>query len=45
MLKEYASSNHRQAKITSLLALDRKVILNFVSDPNQIVAMKFDESA
>lgn len=42
LLKEYTSSNHKQAKITALLALDRKLILNFIHDPNQIVALRFD---
>jgi hypothetical protein len=45
LLKEYTSSNHKQAKITALLALDHRVILNFVHDPNQIVALRFDEPA
>lgn len=43
MLKEYASSNHKNASITELLALDRQVVLNFIHNPNQIVALAFDE--
>lgn len=45
LLKEYTSSNHKQASITALLALDRRLILNFVHMPNQIVALRFDEPA
>lgn len=30
LLKEYTSSNHKNARITALLALDRRLILNFV---------------
>lgn len=44
ILKEYTSSNHKNAKITSLLAIDRQIVLNFVHNPNQIVALAFDES-
>lgn len=44
ILKEYTSSNHKHAKITELLALDRQLILNFIHNPNQIVALTFDES-
>lgn len=43
IIKEYASSNHKQAHVTALLSLDRQHILNFVHNPNQIVCLKFDE--
>ena len=42
-VKEYASSNHPQARVTSLLAIDRNTILNFVHNPNQIVAMHLSD--
>jgi hypothetical protein len=42
LLKEYASTNHKAASITALLALDRSVVLNFIHNPNQIVALALD---
>ena len=44
ILKEYTSSNHKNAKISSLLALDRQTVLNFVHNHDQIVALVFDET-
>jgi hypothetical protein len=43
LVKEYASSNHKHARITALLAIDRQLVLNFIHNPNQIVALSFDE--
>ncbi len=45
MLKEYASSNHKNASITGLLAINSTTVLNFITCPNQIVSLKFNEEA
>ena len=43
MIKEYASSNHKEAQITELLAIDSSHVLNFIHNPNQIVSLRFDD--
>ena len=43
LLKEYANSNHKNAAITGLLAIDHSTVLNFITCPNQIVSLRFNE--
>ena len=42
LLKQYASSNHKNATITGLLGLNNSTVLNFITCPNQIVSLKFN---
>lgn len=45
VVKEYASSNHKNASITGLLSINRSTVLNFITCPNQIVSLRFNEEA
>ena len=45
MLKEYASSKHKNAEIAGLLSIGNSTVLNFITCPNQIVSLKFNEEA
>lgn len=45
LLKEYASSNHKNATITGVLSVDHSTVFNFITCPNQIVSMRFNEEA
>lgn len=43
LLKQYASSNHKNATITGLLPINNNTVLNFITCPNQIVSLKYNE--
>jgi hypothetical protein len=43
IVKEYASSNHKMAEICSVLSLNHETLLNFVTSPNQIVTLKYND--
>jgi hypothetical protein len=43
ILKEFASSNHKNASITGLLSMDTSTVINFITCPNQIVSLRFNE--
>ena len=42
-MKEYASAKHKSASITNLLAISQTNLLNFITNPNQIVCFNYDE--
>lgn len=45
LLKQYASSNHKNALITGLLSLNNSTVLNFITCPNQIVSLRYNEES
>jgi hypothetical protein len=43
VVKDFASSNQKQAKISELLAVSGNSVFSFINSPNQIVNFRFND--